>query len=44
MCREEHYGEACEWSCALCGEAGDALNTLLTMLARAGLEPERVDA
>jgi hypothetical protein len=44
LCGDEHYTEGCKWSCARCDQAGDGLSALLTMLARAGLEPEPVDA
>jgi hypothetical protein len=43
MCGDEHFTEGCEWACTCCGEAGDGLNRMLTDLARAGCEPERVD-
>ncbi len=36
----EHFSEACAWECLRCGEFGDGGNRLLTILARAGLEPE----
>lgn len=43
MCGASHYGEACEWACMRCDQPGDGFTRLLTMLARAGLEPEGVD-
>lgn len=43
LCGNAHFTEAWEWSCTQCEEPGDGLSMLLTMLARAGCEPERVD-
>ncbi len=42
-CGERHFSEAYGWACVRCGDLGDGWNTLLTLLARAGLEPEPVD-
>lgn len=43
FCGEDHFSEACAWECLRCGKFGDGWNRFLTILARAGLEPERLD-
>jgi len=42
LCSGEHFSEAWAWECLRCGESGDGWNRFLTILARAGLEPEPV--